>query len=538
MSFAPASFHPKMSLNEAQTTNREAPRRVDAAAVPKDAAAVILVREVAGDDAGLQVYWARRSERMAFLGGFYAFPGGQRDAEDAETPVENCADAETAAMIACAARELFEELGVLVARGAEHLTKGQLASVLDDLTSGRMTFPQLLDHYGLRLDARDFTPAGRWVTPPFSPRRFDTFFFLACCPRKQEPQVLTAEFESGEWTTTADAIRRWEQNDALVPPPVLHAMKVLRAGLRDDLTKRFLSVPQAMREPVRRIEFMPGFICFPLRTPTKPPATHTNAYIVGQREIVILDPGSPYEDEQAELAACVDGLVAEGRRVREIILTHHHPDHIAGVGALIEHLGGRPGGGRAVSVAAHPLTAENLRGCVPVDRFIEDGDEINLNGTPPLTLRAMHTPGHTRGHLSFYEERTGALITGDNILGLGSVLIDPPEGNMRDYLASLERYRALLPHVKVLFGGHGPAVASPRAKIEEYIAHRLEREKNILQAVRAGASTPPEIVARVYTDVNPKAHAMAERAVLTHLEKLEADNQIARAGESRYVAKS
>ena len=519
-----------MSVDKSQLKTADAPRpKPDA--VPKDAAAVILLRDAASEgDREPQIFWARRSERLAFLGGFYAFPGGQRDAEDAGTPVEHSADAETAAMIACAARELFEELGVLVARGAEHLTKGQLASVLDDLTSARMTFTQLLAHYGLRLDARDFTFAGRWVTPPFSPRRFDTWFFLARCPRKQEPRVLTAEFESGEWTRAADAVRRWETCDVLVAPPVLHALKVLRGGLTSDVVERFLSVPQAHARPVRRIEFMPGFICFPVRTPTKPPATHTNAYIIGHREIVILDPGSPYEEEQAALAACIDSLKSEGRTVREIILTHHHPDHVAGVGALREHLGGR------VSVAAHRLTAENLRGQVRVDRFIEDGDLIELAGEPSLTLRAMHTPGHTRGHLSFYEARTGALITGDNILGLGSVLIDPPEGNMRDYLASLERYRALLPNIRVLFGGHGAAVASPRAKIEEYIAHRLEREANILQAVRAGASAPQEIVARVYTDVSPKAHALAERAVLAHLEKLEADNLVARIHDGNFVA--
>jgi glyoxylase-like metal-dependent hydrolase (beta-lactamase superfamily II) len=200
--------------------------------------------------------------------------------------------------------------------------------------------------------------------------------------------------------------------------------------------------------------------------------------------------------------------------------------------ALRRHLGG------SVPVAAHRLTEESLRGQVQIDRFIEDGDLIELAGDPALTLRAMHTPGHTRGHLSFYEARTGALITGDNIVGLGSVLIDPPEGNVRDYLASLERYRALLPRVKVLFGGHGPAVAAPRAKIEEYIAHRLEREQNILRAVRAGATTTEEIVARVYTDVNPKAHALAARAVLAHLEKLVADDLVARTADGNFVARA
>lgn len=489
------------------------------ASIPKDASAVILLRQKT-DPRDPEVFLVRRSEKLAFLGGFSAFPGGQLDSSDAEVKVSNTTDAETAAAISCAARELFEELGVLVARGAESLTKGQRASLLDDLESGRMSWPELLRHYNLRLEASDFTFVGRWVTPPFSARRFDTWFFLVNCPAKQEPNVMPGELSSGEWIAAGRAHERWQRSEILAVPPTLHALKTIAGGLTPDLVARFLAMPQAHREPVRHIEFRPNYICVPVRTPTKPPATHTNCYLIyNSLEILVIDPGSPYEEEQQALTAVVDDLVRKGRSVREIVLTHMHPDHVGGVESLREHLGGR------VKVAAHRFTAEPLGEIVRVDRLIEDGEILELNGSPRIVLRAMHTPGHARGHLCFYEERTGTLISGDNIVGLGSVLIDPPEGNMRDYLASLRHMRAL-PKLSVIFGGHGPAIANPYPKLDEYISHRLERERKILEAVREGAKTAAEIVVRVYTDVSPKAHAMAERAVRAHLEKLEADGHV------------
>jgi glyoxylase-like metal-dependent hydrolase (beta-lactamase superfamily II)/8-oxo-dGTP pyrophosphatase MutT (NUDIX family) len=497
--------------------------------VPKDAAAVILLKENT-DKTNPEVYWVQRSHKLAFLGGFYAFPGGQLDATDTEASVLNCNDSQKAAMISCAARELFEELGVLVAKGAEVLTKGQRVSLLDDLESGRMSWPDLLKHYGLVLDADDYTFVGRWVTPPFSPRRFDTWFFLVNCPAKQNPEVKhDGELARGEWVNAAAGFQRWERSEVLAVPPILHALSTVAGGINANLVERFLATPHANAQPKRRIEFQTNLICFPVRTPTKPPATHTNCYLIHTNmQLVIVDPGSPYEEEQEALAACVSELLSVGRTVNQIVLTHVHPDHVAGVNALRNHLG------NGVMVSAHELTAEGLKGSVRVDRLISDGDLIELEGVPQIKLRAIHTPGHARGHLCLHDKRTGTLLTGDNILGLGSVLIDPPEGNMRDYLNSLRRMGEV-PGLNVLFGGHGPPMANPYAKINEYISHRLEREQRILDAVRSGASTASDIVRVVYTDVSPKAHGMAERAVLAHLEKLQADGLV-REDSGKYSA--
>lgn len=131
--------------------------------------------------------------------------------------------------------------------------------------------------------------------------------------------------------------------------------------------------------------------------------------------------------------------------------------------------------------------------------------------------------------MCFYEERTGDIITGDLVVGIGTVVIDPPEGNMKQYFDSLHRLLAL-PKLSVLFPAHGPAIGSAREKIEEYIEHRTMRESKILAAVQAGASRPSEIVEAAYTDVNPAVWGLAERSTVAHLEKLEEESRVVREG--------
>ena len=487
------------------------------AATPKDAAAVILLKNPADP----QMFWVKRNTKLAFMGGFHAFPGGQLDKEDASVPVVHSGEVDATLMRACAAREFFEEAGVLLARGVERVSAKDLEAKRHALEAKQTTFKQLLEDDDLQIDGAALTEAGRWITPPFAPRRFDTWFFLAWLPEGQQPSVEAGELESGEWIRPKDAIALWQRGEIIMAPPTLHIIRTLAAntGSLDQMPAALVAAPEARRGSVRRIEFRPGIFLFPVKTPTLPPATHTNCYIVGGAEVIVIDPASPYEDERQALDEFIDELIAEGRKVKEIFLTHHHPDHTGGVNHLSKRLG--------VPVAAHPLTAQRVQRSVEVNRFVEDNELIDLQGEPGWRLRALQTPGHTRGHLCFYEENTGAILTGDLVVGIGTVVIDPPEGNMKQYFDSLARLLAL-PKLSSLFPAHGPAIGSAREKLEEYVAHRTLRESKILAAVAAGAARPHEIVEAAYTDVDPSMYGLAERSTIAHLEKLEEEGRVRR----------
>jgi glyoxylase-like metal-dependent hydrolase (beta-lactamase superfamily II) len=292
------------------------------------------------------------------------------------------------------------------------------------------------------------------------------------------------------------------------------------------VTEKLLSASRASDGAIRHIKLNRFITVFPLRTETLPPATHTNCFIVGEKEFVVIDPGSPFPGEQNALHDFIDGLIEAGKNMRELILTHLHKDHISGAAALQKHL--REKHGLDARIAGHRATAESVKDKVAIERFIEDGEIIQLesigHGQRHFELIALHTPGHARGHLCFYDQRRGFLLSGDNVVGAGSVLIAPPEGNMKDYLNSLERMKNL-PNLSFLCGAHGAAVYDAAGKIESYIRHRLERERKIMEALEGGAKTVQEIVRQVYTDVPSELWQLAEKSVAAHLEKLQAADE-------------
>ena len=248
----------------------------------------------------------------------------------------------------------------------------------------------------------------------------------------------------------------------------------------------------------------PGIRVLALRTPTLPPAAHTNTYLVGPERgpQLVVDPGSPYPDEQAALETVLSEDAAAGRPLAMVLLTHHPGDHVGGAAALAAR--------RRVPIAAHPATARRLAGKLQVDRELHDGDVIE-------GILCLHTPGHAEGHLCF--ERDGAIVAGDMVAGLGWILIDPSEGDMAEYLASLRRLLAR--GARVLLPAHGPPITDPAARLNEYLAHRLAREALVIAALGQRASRSlDELVPEVYADTPRPMWPLAARVLRAHLVKL------------------
>lgn len=447
---------------------------------PRLASAVVLYRV---RDGRAEVFWIKRSARVSFMAGFHAFPGGT--VEKNEAPVEGGPAGEPATAVGAALRELAEETEVKLAPSA-------------------------------------LTPFGHWITPPFSPIRFDTRFYLAACPPEQEPHVTPGELESGTWIEPQAALEMWEQGKALAAPPIIH---LLRAAASSNDPAAWLApalaIPQAAGADVERIEMRRGVVLVPLRTPTLPPATHTNCYVVGGARPAVVDPGASDPAQQKILESVLAELSREGKKPSRILLTHHHHDHVGGAVPLAKALG--------VPVCATRATRDAISPGVPVDEIVEDHARFDVGeGHPPL--EALVTPGHARGHLCFVTD--GALLSGDLILGLGTTVIDPPDGDMGDYMTSLEKLAGM--KLGALFPGHGPVLASAMSKIHEYQAHRFERENQILEALSAGKDTPEAIVGAVYTDVPEAMHGLAARSVLAHLEWLASKGAVKKASEGHW----
>ena len=253
----------------------------------------------------------------------------------------------------------------------------------------------------------------------------------------------------------------------------------------------------------------------------------TNSYIVGTDTLAVIDPGP---DDDAHLATLLAAIA--GRPVSHILISHTHRDH-SPLAARLSAATGAPVAAEGAHRPARPLRLGEAHALdasgdwdFRPDIVLADDELIEGDG---WALRALYTPGHCANHLAFALEGTGITFSADHVMAWATTSVAPPDGAMSDYMASLDRLMAR--DDRLLFPGHGGAVRNPGAFMRGLKGHRKMRERAVLERIRNGDRTIPEIVAAIYRDTDPRLHGAAGLSVLAHLEDLVARGQVAADGE-------
>jgi glyoxylase-like metal-dependent hydrolase (beta-lactamase superfamily II)/8-oxo-dGTP pyrophosphatase MutT (NUDIX family) len=477
------------------------------------------------------VFIVHRNERLRAFGGFHAFPGGKVSLNDAPL----LPGVARGARLVAAVRELFEEIGVLLARRGDDSfppTSREFNGWRRKLTAGEASFAEVLSNLGASIRTEDFAPIADFVTPPFAPLRFDTTFYLADLPPRQEPEVWPGELEDGRWATAAALLAEWTRGQCHIAPPALSILQAFRGRPVDEVAPRLAPVLAAQsHDAIPPIYYAPQVQLIPLHTIALPPSTHTNAFLVGNDPAYLIDPGPTDAAEQQRLFDLLDVQCALGMRLAAIVASHHHPDHIGAVNATAQRY--------QLPIWTHSRTAELLDDQIRFERTIADGEWLDLGTAPDggsWHLEAIHTPGHASGHLAFYEPHYRLLFAGDMVSMLSSVVIAPPDGNLTVYLQSLERLRRI--NARLLLPSHGSPTVRSAAVLEDAIGHRRQREEQLLAALAVGPRQIPELATELYKGLPAPLMRFAHMQIAAGLEKLQREGRAHTSAEGWTVTAS
>lgn len=269
-------------------------------------------------------------------------------------------------------------------------------------------------------------------------------------------------------------------------------------------------------------ELEPGIARVLARNPSAFTYTGTQTYLIGTSEVAVVDPGP---DAPEHVEAIVEAI--GGRPLVAILCTHTHRDHSPAARPLAERA-------RAPIIGCAPLALETVgpradaafdRDYSP-DRVLEDGEGIDVDGR---RLTAVATPGHTSNHLCFADSLSGALFTGDHVMGWSTTVVVPPDGDMADYIESLHKLRHR--DDRTYYPAHGPPVTNPKQYVRSLIGHRMQRERQILKLVAEQPRAIPEIVASAYPGLDPRLIAAAGGSVHAHLLDLQSRGLVVQEGD-------
>jgi len=542
---------------------------------PRPAATLLLLRASASTT---EVFMLQRTSDAAFLPGAFVFPGGALDPDDASERaarrVRGMDDAQASARMGlasgglaywvAAARECFEESGILLVFDARDLPidprrAANLEPLRNQLNAGSLQFSEFLEKEDLYIHAQEIGYYSHWITAPGRARRFSTRFFVACAPEGQHGAHDRSETVHSVWISPREAIERGQRGEIELIFPTrstladLAPIQTPRAALEHAQNLGDIEVNAACwaldhegsqrlfrrtDPPYYEIHWSDpeekGDSCFVIQpgvpkrldrfvtrltapNPGLMTGPGTNTYLVGESDLAVIDPGPAVDSHVAKILECGGG------RIRWILTTHTHLDHSPAAAALKAATGAQVLGRPA------PAGASQDQGFAP-DRVPADGDRLALGN---FHLRAIHTPGHASNHLCYLLEETRMLFTGDHVMQGSTVVINPPDGDMRAYLASLGKL--LAEDIAIIAPGHGYLIGAPHREVKRLTAHRLAREAKVSAALgRRGEASLEELVADVYDDVSPKLHPVAMRSLTAHLDKLVAEGRVRRAA-GRYI---
>lgn len=538
--------------------------------IARPAATLILVRDA---DSGMEVFMIRRTQSAVFMGGAHVFPGGGVDAADAAEELagycEGLDDVEASRVLgvergglaywAAAVRECFEEAGLLLAHDAE----GRYADLNDakhtqafeqwreSIRAGRARLADLCRERELRLAAGRLAYYSHWITQPGRPRRYDTRFFVAEAPAAQTASHDNSETVDHVWIRPSEALERHRRGEMQLVFPTIKTLESIAGFDNAAALMAFARSPRKMpamaprsaktREGMKLLvpgdyayaevgrldpegkgtasgEIVPGTVVHlsaKLRRITAPNPGYmtgpgTNTYLLGAGgDIAVIDPG-PAIDAHIEAL-----LAAAGGRIRWILVTHTHLDHSPAAALLQAKTG-------AELVGMPPPPFERQDQSFHPDRVPAHGERLELGG---CALRVIHAPGHASNQLCYLLEDEKLLFTGDHVMQGSTVVINPPDGDMRVYLDSLRQLQG--EDIAWFAPGHGFLMDKTQEVLERLLLHRLARENKVLSAVReAGSATLEQLVPSVYDDVSARLYPVASRSLLAHLIKLKGEGRL------------
>jgi glyoxylase-like metal-dependent hydrolase (beta-lactamase superfamily II)/8-oxo-dGTP pyrophosphatase MutT (NUDIX family) len=525
----------------------------------RPAATIVVVRDALDGD-GVEVLLLQRAARNDHNGSAWVFPGGVVDAGDGELS----ADLGVAADRVAALRECFEECGLLFARGADGDVPDDAALEpwrpwREPLNRGDRTMRELLLDSGLTLDVHAPRALSRWVTPRGVPKRFDTAFFIARAPVAQTVSVDGSETVDHLWCKPSRPLQRGSGMKLLTPTSKTLEMlascrnvddaleRASREASTQPITPRLGRDRQGMRpvtpdEPAYAelgwldpqgtghasalivpgvpVWLTPNVIRVTAPNPGLMTGPGTNSYLVGGGEAgawAVIDPGPDVDAHLEALIAAAPGPI------RWILVTHTHIDHSPLSRKLAERTGARVHGRLA-------LHAQGQDASFVPDVTLADGDRVELEGTG-LALDVFHTPGHASNHLCYRLDIASMFFAGDQVMQRATVVINPPDGDMGAYIASLRRLARDVGDLRWIAPAHGFLMDEPRRVLDGIVAHRLAREAKVLGALQGLARERPrvslsQLVVRAYDDVPEGLHALATRSLTAHLLKLRDDGRV------------